>query len=869
MSTKRISGELCRDLFVLEDENNPDGSKMNTVWASTTLDQVFDNLSPIRKTLREILEDLRIEIITGGKGNIVFPVTSVNGKTDDVIITSRDIGLENVDNTRDMDKPLSGPQRTSVMNILKYYDFNIDLHDLYNHIGSFDNPHNITVSQLDKDGKLSNLIQKYVKQHNQAIDDSIHMDIRTLINRVSDKVNELDQTIDTEINRVLKTLGNHLEDIGAHQELLDEKEDVSNKVVSFTSTLNKDHTKYPSTRAVVEFVESRISDFKDTLPDLKGWIDDIEVIDSRDDLPPLSSKSHRKTYFIRHGNSSHDEIAVCRLNPDGESYSWDISPMGTYSKFDPKYFMDTIDGLSINIRSMMDAVIGENGMLDTSLADTLKNYYTKDEIDKKHFVDSITILPGTMDGHIRYYINDDLETMSDDVRIPGLQRLAYLEWITENELWDQSVHERHILSKAVATRHIQTRAVTADKLFTSPEANMVLAVLDTNSDPIYTKITSRMIGESEIDATKIRSSDKDNRVLGVIHAGRPPEYVTINHDMLEDNIIDTQQLFNESVTTAKLGEKSVSTSKLEESSVTTDKINDNAVTNRKILDRSVSHNKITCEWDHIIGNIENESNDHAHEISLKDLAISLKRFRVPSNLPTHLWKVNTEYSLNDGSYGCRFTGMITMSRGKRAISLLTSQINLSLYRFVDAGGTWVYKSNPDGWITLSCSGDFSSFIRMEFDGLYLDTLSSNDRIDAKYDVWIKYIKNSEIIQPIDPDGDFFEEPILQCDKDCGEVIAENILDMWNGTYEKEDETNDPDSLCQYLTTDDIRSMYDGTYEDPVDDGVGCNNCDEFTSNDIRIMYGLEPIESDGSNDNPIVTHTDCNGNCEQCGISHD
>jgi hypothetical protein len=41
-------------------------------------------------------------------------VTSVNGKTGTVILSKVDIGLENVDNTSDLDKPVSGPQQSAL-----------------------------------------------------------------------------------------------------------------------------------------------------------------------------------------------------------------------------------------------------------------------------------------------------------------------------------------------------------------------------------------------------------------------------------------------------------------------------------------------------------------------------------------------------------------------------------------------------------------------------------------------------------------------------------------------------------------------------------------------------------------------------------
>ena len=79
---------IARDLLILADENNPATSEKTIVRPNTTLDQVYDQLSPDYKTLREILEDLREEIISGGIGAIVFPVNSVNGKTGDVQITA-------------------------------------------------------------------------------------------------------------------------------------------------------------------------------------------------------------------------------------------------------------------------------------------------------------------------------------------------------------------------------------------------------------------------------------------------------------------------------------------------------------------------------------------------------------------------------------------------------------------------------------------------------------------------------------------------------------------------------------------------------------------------------------------------------------
>ena len=169
---------IARDLLILADENNPATSEKTIVRPNTTLDQVYDQLSPDYKTLREILADLREEIISGGIGAIVFPVNSVNGKTGDVQITAEDVGLGNVDNTADVDKPLSEPQHDAIMGILNNFEFDVDLSDLYNHINNHDNPHGVTLDQVDVDHQLEKNMEMLIKRHNYSNLHTTHADIR-------------------------------------------------------------------------------------------------------------------------------------------------------------------------------------------------------------------------------------------------------------------------------------------------------------------------------------------------------------------------------------------------------------------------------------------------------------------------------------------------------------------------------------------------------------------------------------------------------------------------------------------------------------------------------------------------------------------
>lgn len=642
MSSKRLSSAIPRDLFVLEDESNPGSSKVNQIYGSTTLGQVFDDLSPTRKNLRQILEELKQEIITGGRGNIVFPVTSVNGKTEDVILTANDLGLGRVDNTRDADKPLSVPQRDAIMDILDGYDFNVNLGDLYAHVMDTSNPHDVTIDQINKDDVLVEFIQRYIGYHNNSRHNTVHMDIRRSLSALWLLVDDINNNLEDRVGNVLSAMDDHNGDDMAHQQLFDKKEDIENKAQSFSTTVDADYKKYPSTRAVVEFVASRLSDFKETLPNVKNWIDDIVIVDSRDKLPVPTERYLRKAYFIRSGITSHDEVAICRMNPDGKTYSWDISQFGTYSKFNKDHFIDSADGMSIKMESVIDAIISENGMLDTSLSNILKDYYTKKDIDSFHFVSSIHILPGTQDGTIRYYINEDMTTMSEDIKVSGLKRLAYLEWITEDQIWDQAIHERHILSKAITHRHLQEKIVTKENLACK------YGTLFAN--------TEDSTGSGVNEVTLMQLADYLRPLIGGW-----PDPNTPGGNPWQD-----------------------------------------------ALDDQIMH--------------------------------------------PHRWEPNKEHSLGDYSYAQRFKGKISVLPNMDIKILLSDILTLGSYRIIEAGGAWQYQSDPEEWTILGGSnitGHTFATVNMTTKGLYFESISIGNRMDAEYDIWVKYVKPKEIenLQP--------------------------------------------------------------------------------------------------------------------------
>ena len=635
IDSNKVKGTIYRDGILIDDESNPK-SKGTIVYLSTTLDQVFDNEDPTHKSLRKIIEELKIEILTGGRGNIEFPVTSVNGQTGDIMLNKKDINLDKVNNTSDIDKPLSIPQKSAIMEILASYDFNVNLDELYRHISNHSNPHEITIDQLNTNGVVEDLIQRLINKHNVSTNDKTHVDIRNRLSTLWTLVDNINNNLEDRLHNVLKSLEDHLYDEHPHLEQFNLKEDISNKISLITNE-NSNHNNYPTARAVVEYINDYIDEFKKSLPNVVDWIDNINSVDNRSELPSPTEKNYRTAYFIRNGITSCSEIAICRKISD-KSYTWDYHSIGAYSKFNINHFTDTPDGLDINMGSIISEILENDGGAFQEIVSN--NYYNKEEIDSMNFINCIKIVPGTQNGTIRYYINDDLTSMSDDIFISGLKRLAYLEWITENELKDNSVRSKHIIDNAIEERHIQNRTIDLDKF--------------------------------------------------------------------------------------KCG-----------------------------------------TYGTILGNTTYDDHKEIHEIKLTELADYLRPLiggwpdpNVPGGNPwsdiimnqiphPHIMRPNKEHNLMDKSYIKRYVGTISSLANMRARVLLDKDIINGSHRLIDAGGTWCYQSDPEEWTILGGSnitGHTFATITMTQEGSYLETISIGDRIDAKYDVWIRYIKPDEIIE---------------------------------------------------------------------------------------------------------------------------
>lgn len=333
-----LRNKVIKDAVAMTDESNPATSPYDIVWVRSTLDAVFDDRDANEKTLRQILAELRDLINNGGVPQINFPVTSVNNYTGDVYLRKIDLELENVDNTADMVKPLSVPQRVEVQAMLDNYNWiGPDITPFENHLVDYNNPHRVTLDQLNDDGKVDDKINDFINNHN--VDINSHPYILSWLERLDEKVSLLELNTN-EFNNLLNTYNSrfedHLADRDAHGFLhkwdeLNRKEDTLYRVHSFSKTDNYSETKYGSTKGIVDYVESYLQSFLTKYTDEHPYVKFLGIWETEADLPLASVATYKHAYLLRHyrsngtGSGNYSALAVCNRE-DENTYKWVIEP---------------------------------------------------------------------------------------------------------------------------------------------------------------------------------------------------------------------------------------------------------------------------------------------------------------------------------------------------------------------------------------------------------------------------------------------------------------------------------------------------------------------------------------------------------------
>jgi len=124
--------------------------------------------------------------------------------------------------------------------------------------------------------------------------------------------------------------------------------------------------------------------------------------------------------------------------------------------------------------------------------------------------------------------------------------------IKEYNLADDSISARVIDNDAVISRHIRESSVSSEKIFKANERDMVLASDDT-LHPVYSKVTENMldleavntqnIKNQSVTTEKLQHSDDSYSVLGTEYQNTDAKWMKIKTQMIEDSAVDRNKLF--------------------------------------------------------------------------------------------------------------------------------------------------------------------------------------------------------------------------------------------------------------------------------------------------------------------------------------
>lgn len=142
----------------------------------------------------------QLSLLSSDKADAITVSTHIADKKNPHGVTKSQVGLGNVDNTSDANKPVSTAQAAAIADAKKA---GTDAQSgLSSHIGNTANPHNVTAAQVGADPKGT--ATSAVNSHNTNT--SAHNDIRDLISGLTNRMNALANSDDTTLDQMAEVV---------------------------------------------------------------------------------------------------------------------------------------------------------------------------------------------------------------------------------------------------------------------------------------------------------------------------------------------------------------------------------------------------------------------------------------------------------------------------------------------------------------------------------------------------------------------------------------------------------------------------------------------------------------------------------------
>ena len=464
-------------------------------------------------------------------------------------VTKEQLGLSNVNNTSDLDKPIS----TAVQNELTTIEQNItnlitateqlapalenlsqiavSQTDFNLHVDDLNNPHQVTKTQLG----LSNV------DNTSDADKPISTAVQLRLQEIDQNLTALETTLDTVTdyltptgeNLILISTDNSLEWGTISSNLIDDDSISTNKIQDLAVTTNKiadaniDSSKLASNLVLMGkptlFEDLPLTDNSKTFV-TSEWVNSQIFGSSRIEDRAINGN---KLFTTENANTV---LSVLTPNTDPVYTKISHEMLNSFIIEANNIKNFNVTELKLADNSVSTAKLQDNSVSNEKLPDGVVT--TNKILDNA--VTSSKLFKASQEGMV---------LISNENKVPVYKKLS------ESDI------------------EINVQSLPVNKLQSIDQSDRVLAVITNNSDPIWTKINSDMLRDKIVDGSKLFTSPVSNRVLAVETMYEDPFYTQVNTEMIKNGAVTSEKIQNGSILYDHLGPTLLSSDFIESANI--------------------------------------------------------------------------------------------------------------------------------------------------------------------------------------------------------------------------------------------------------------------------------------------------------------
>ena len=498
-------------------------------------------------------------------------------------VTKDQIGLGNVNNTSDLNKPISTATQavltelsnsiTDLENALD--EFNIvdnRLIVLEGHVEDTNNPHQVTLAQI---GAVS--ITDF-NDHLNNFDNPHRVTKGQLGLSNVDNTSDLNKPISTAVQEQLDLIDNEFSAI-------------ADDILEIQTTLGTPFTTEQLDDNII--TTEKIVDQAVTPAKIESGSNHTVLVSNNDSTSwtkiTVNELDTNSVSSIKIQDNAITNTKIANGNIDSQKLSSDIVLFGNPTRFETLDIDD--DSNSLVTTEWVNAQnFGTDRIIDRSI--TGDKLFTTDLSNSVLTVTTPNSSP--IYSKVTHEMLDNFIIEANNIKNLNVTELKIAEdSISTNKIKDNAVTENKLSDDSVSTNKIIDEAVTSDKFFKATDSGLVL-MSNSELKPVYRQLTQNNIefSDQSIPVNKLESIDQPDRILAVITNNTDPIWTKINSDMLRDKIVDGSKLFTSPVSNRVLAVENMYEDAFY-TQVNTEMIKDDAITSDKIKNGSILYDHLS------------------------------------------------------------------------------------------------------------------------------------------------------------------------------------------------------------------------------------------------------------------------------------